>query len=132
MRPATVFASKTSRGVKTRPADFARETSWIDMIESPPRPKKESSTPILPRPSTSAKRSARTASVAVAGARVASVVPVTVKSGAGAASVELSVDRQWKRFEDDDRGGHHVLASSAATKSVTVAESTVLPVSATT
>ena len=133
MRPATVFASKTSRGVKTRPADFARETSWIDMIESPPRPKKESSTPILPRPSTSAKRSARTASVAVAGARVASVVPVTVKSGAGRlrrSSFPLTVSGSDSRTTI--AVGTMYSASSAATKSVTVAESTVLPVSATT
>ncbi len=110
MRPATVFASKTSRGVKTRPADFARETSWIDMIESPPRPKKESSTPILP-PTQHLREEVREDRFGSGGRRprrLGCSRDGEVRSRE-AASVELSVDRQWKRFEDDDRGGHHVL-----------------------
>ena len=78
---ATVLRSNTSRGVIRTPADLARVTNWMDMIESPPRVKNESSTPTSSSPRTSANRLARMFSVADAGPRL--TVACRPKSGSG-------------------------------------------------
>ncbi|MGX1315218.1 hypothetical protein RKD24_005337 [Streptomyces calvus] len=65
---STVRWSKTSRGLRTRPALRARLTSWMDMMLSPPRSKKLSCTPTESRPSTSAKRAHSVSSTRPAGA----------------------------------------------------------------
>ncbi|WP_419538612.1 hypothetical protein [Mycobacterium colombiense] len=51
---ATVCSTKTSRGRQIRPAARARATTCIDEMLSPPRSKKESSTPTRSSPSTCA------------------------------------------------------------------------------
>ncbi|OQM78718.1 hypothetical protein B0E55_05448 [Rhodococcus sp. 66b] len=66
---ATVLRSNTSRGVKTTPAAFARETSEIATMLSPPSAKKESSTPTRSTPSTDAAASAMMRSTGPLGAR---------------------------------------------------------------
>ncbi|MQY32030.1 hypothetical protein NRB56_76470 [Nocardia sp. RB56] len=68
-RPATVRCSNTSRGENTTPRAFARDTSWMDTIESPPRAKNESSRPTRSTPSTSANTSAMVCSTVDRGAR---------------------------------------------------------------
>ena len=52
--PATVCSTKMSRGLQTTPAARARATTCIDRMLSPPRSKKDSSTPTRFRPSTPA------------------------------------------------------------------------------
>jgi hypothetical protein len=51
---ATVCSTKMSRVLHARPAARARVTTCIDEMLSPPRSKKESSTPTRSTPSTSA------------------------------------------------------------------------------
>ncbi len=85
-RAATVRRSNTSRGVTDSPAAFARATSWIDMMLSPPRSKNESSTPTVSKPSTSAKTRTRAVSAGVAGGRVADTSAPTAGSGNAARS----------------------------------------------
>ncbi|CPU66314.1 Uncharacterised protein [Mycobacteroides abscessus] len=49
---ATVCCTKMSRGLPIRPAPWARHTTWMAEILSPPKSKNESSTPTRSRPST--------------------------------------------------------------------------------
>ncbi|PBI99396.1 hypothetical protein BKP42_20590 [Rhodococcus erythropolis] len=65
----TVLRSNTSRGVKTTPADFARETSEMATMLSPPSAKNESSTPTRSIPRTDAAASAMMRSTGPLGAR---------------------------------------------------------------
>ena len=64
---ATVWCRKMSLVANGSPARRARDTIWMLRIESPPRPKKLSSTPTRSTPSTSAQISARVRSVPVRG-----------------------------------------------------------------
>ncbi|SHT28819.1 Uncharacterised protein [Mycobacteroides abscessus subsp. abscessus] len=59
----------TSRGRHSTPAARARATTCIDRMLSPPRSKKESSTPTRSTPSTCAYTPARISSTALPGAR---------------------------------------------------------------
>ena len=65
---ATVWFSKSSRGLSPSPARPARATIWMLRIESPPSSKKLSSTPTRSSRSTSAQIPASTSSAAVRGA----------------------------------------------------------------
>ncbi len=97
-RPAGVLRSNTSRTVNTAPAARARATSCIEMIESPPRSKKESSGPTRCTPSTSANSEQMTSSALVADARPPAV---PVNSGAGRAArstLPLGVSWNWSRM----------------------------------
>jgi hypothetical protein len=57
--------------VSARPACRARDTTWIDRIESPPSSKKLSSIPTCPAPSSSAQMPASWASAGLRGATYA-------------------------------------------------------------
>ncbi|CAM5232877.1 hypothetical protein SGRIM128S_02973 [Streptomyces griseomycini] len=57
-RAAAVRCVNTCFGVSRTPASRARATNWITVIESPPRPKKSSSTPTASNPSTCPNRPA--------------------------------------------------------------------------
>ncbi|RPK72632.1 hypothetical protein EES44_02860 [Streptomyces sp. ADI96-15] len=83
-RRATVGWSKRARGERCVPRTVrAREVTFRLEMESPPRPKKSSSTPTRSAPSTSAQIAHRARSVSVRGSVYAA--PAGVNSGAGRA-----------------------------------------------
>ncbi|KAF0964690.1 hypothetical protein MLGJGCBP_02161 [Rhodococcus sp. T7] len=82
-REATVLRSKTSRAVNWTPASFARETSWIATMLSPPSAKNESPTLTREVPRTSANRPASNSSMALRGATYS--VDSAANTGSGSA-----------------------------------------------
>ena len=80
-RAATVRCSNTCRGVSSSPARRARETIWMERMESPPAVKKSSRMPTRSTPSTSAHTRARAASAGVRGASY-SVSPAAAPASA--------------------------------------------------
>ena len=102
-----VWCSNTCRGLSSTPARRARETTWMERMQSPPSAKKLSSTPTRSARSTSAQTRASTSSAGVRGATYCSRRRV-LRRGERLA-VQLAVGRQRQRVHRHERGGHHVL-----------------------